>query len=380
MTQSAVLKTAHSIDSQEALPAIELALVVPTLNEADNIPELVARLSRVLDGIGWEIVFVDDDSVDRSLPRIHQLALRDRRVRCLHRIGRRGLSSACIEGMLATPAPYIAVMDADLQHDETRLPEMLKLLRHSSTELVVGSRYVAGGSTGDLAPSRISLSRWATHLSRLICRQPISDPMSGFFMIRKEAFESAMRRLSGLGFKILLDLMVSAPRPLKVAEIPYVFKARTAGESKLDSRVLWEFGMLLLDKTVGRYVPVRFLSFAAVGASGVLVHMLVLSVTFKLLGYSFVASQVGAIVTSIIFNFWINNLFTYRDRRLRGWKWLGGLTSFAFICSIGAVANVGIASYLYANKAQWTLAALAGVIVGAVWNYAITQRYTWNSK
>jgi dolichol-phosphate mannosyltransferase len=282
--------------------------------------------------------------------------------------------------MLATPAPYIAVMDADFQHDETRLPEMLRTLRGSDIDLVVGSRYVTGGDIGAWDASRASMSRWATKLSRIVCKQSVTDPMSGFFMIRRDAFEGSVRQLSALGFRILLDVMASAPKPLKIVEVPYKFGVRTTGESKLDSLVLWELGMLLLDKTVGRFVPVRFLAFAAVGATGVIVHIGMLTVLLKILNTPFILAQAGATATAMVFNFWLNNLLTYRDRRLHGRQWLGGLITYTLACSVGALANVGFATYLFTNKAQWVAAALAGVAVGAVWNYAITQIYTWSAK
>ncbi|MGZ9031444.1 MAG: glycosyltransferase family 2 protein [Burkholderiaceae bacterium] len=361
---------------------IELSVVAPTFNEVDNVQELSRRVCNALEatGIGWELVFVDDDSTDNTAAAVRKLARVDRRIRCLHRIGRRGLSSACIEGMLASSAPYIAVIDADLQHDETRLAGMIQTLRETGVDLVVGSRYISGGSVGRWDDSRASMSRFATRLSRIICKQDVSDPMSGFFMIRREAFDSSVRSLSALGFKILLDILASAPQPLKIAEVPYTFRPRMTGESKLDSLVLWEFGMLLADKTVGRFVPVRFISFAAVGAAGVVVHMAVLAVLITVSAASFTYAQAGATIIAMVFNFWLNNLMTYRDRRLQGLKWFSGLVSFTLACSVGALANVGIASYLFDNKTQWALAGLAGIVVGAVWNYAITQIYTWGRK
>jgi dolichol-phosphate mannosyltransferase len=223
------------------------------------------------------------------------------------------------------------------------------------------------------------MSRFATRISQIVCRQTISDPMSGFFMVRAEAFETCVRRLSGKGFKILLDVVASAPDRLRVAEVPYTFKERLHGESKLDSLVIWDFGMLLAEKTIGRYVPVRFLAFSLVGGAGVLVHMAVLA-ALRMAQVSFSNAQAVATIVAMIFNFWLNNLLTYRDRRLRGSKWLTGLLSFVAACGLGAVANVGIASYLFASHTQWVLAALAGIAVGAVWNFAITQLYTWGQS
>ncbi len=360
--------------------SLDLSIVVPTFNESDNIPALLARLERALGAGGWEVVFVDDDSPDGTAARVRALAREDRRVRCVQRIGRRGLSSACIEGMLATAAPFIAVMDADLQHDESVLPAMLARLRAGEADLVVGSRYAAGGSTGDWDAGRARLSRLATRASRLVTRAELSDPMSGFFMLRREVLEASVRRLSAIGFKILLDLLASAPRGLRVVEVPYVFRTRSAGESKLDGMVVWEYGMLLADKTVGRFVPVRFIAFAAVGGLGVFFHMAVLALLLKGLGFEFAWAQATATGLSMVFNYTLNNLLTYRDMRLSGLAWLRGLATFVLACSVGALANVGIATWLYAGQTRWFLAALAGVLVGAVWNYAVTQLYTWGRK
>jgi dolichol-phosphate mannosyltransferase len=358
-------------------PALELSLVIPTFNERGNIVELVRRLDETLTGISWEVVFVDDDSPDRTSSLVRELARRDRRIRCAQRIGRRGLSSACIEGMLATSAPFLAVMDADLQHDETRLPEMLKVLRTGSAELVVGTRYAGGGTVGSWDASRARMSRLATRLSRTVCKQDVSDPMSGFFMLRREVVERVVGSLSGMGFKILLDILATSHEPIRVAEVPYRFGTRFAGESKLDSNVLWEFGMLLADKLVGKYVPVRFVSFIVVGAAGLLVHMSILAVLLRLIGTSFTLGQSVATIAAMIFNFTVNNVLTYRDRRLHGWHWLRGLLTFVLACGVGAFANVGVASYLFHQRTEWFLAALAGVAVGAVWNYGVTMVYTW---
>lgn len=359
------------------LSPIHLSIVVPTFNESQNIQEFLHRLEATLGATRWEVVFVDDNSPDGTASVVRDIAQADSRVRCLQRIGRRGLSSACIEGMLATSAPTIAVMDADLQHDETILPMMLAEIEQRGANVVVGTRYGTGGSTGDWNESRKAMSRLATIASRVILRQPVSDPMSGFFMLNRKILDSTVHNLSGLGFKILLDILASAKMPLRIAEVPYRFRDRFAGESKLDEMVIWEYGMLLADKTVGRFLPVRFLTFSIIGGVGVFVHMAVLTLVLKGLESNFTAAQSAATGAAMIFNFALNNILTYRDRRLKGWSWFKGLFSFMIACSIGAVANVGVAAYLFANRTQWMLAALAGVLVGAVWNYAVTGLYTW---
>jgi dolichol-phosphate mannosyltransferase len=355
-----------------------LSIIVPTFNEQDNVHELVQRIDRCLPGVDWEIVFVDDDSVDGTLKVLHDVSRTDPRVRYLQRIGRRGLASAVVEGILSTSAPYVAVMDADLQHDESILAEMLRRLESSNCDIVIGSRYVESGGTGDWSERRRLISDVATRLTRLVLRTTVSDPMSGFFMLRREAFNGAVRRLSSMGYKILLDILVSAQRPLVVAEIPYVFRSRQHGESKLDSAVTWEFLMLLLDKTVGRVVPGRFVMFTLVGGLGVFVHMLVLAVANRGLGVAFLTSQLAATTAAMTFNFFANNLLTYRDKRLKGfWQLTRGLLSFYAVCGLGAVSNVGIATVLFQEDYSWWLSGLAGILVGAVWNYAASSMFTW---
>jgi dolichol-phosphate mannosyltransferase len=359
----------------------ELAVIVPTFNERENVLELAARLAAALEGVAFEVIVVDDDSPDGTADLVRELALHDPRFRCLQRIGRRGLASACVEGMLATAAPRLAVIDADLQHDERLLAPMLEVLRSGRADLVVASRYLEGTAVPGWAEERRLASRIGTRLVAGLPRLAgLSDPLSGFFMISREALEGALRGLSAIGFKLLLDLLLSAPRPLRVVELPYSFRERRQGRSKLDARVVVEFATLLLDKLVGAWLPARFLMFAAVGALGLLVHLAVLAVAHEAAGLGFVPAQALATLVALTFNFALNNELTYSDHRLRGAAWLGGWASFALACSLGAVANVGVAAVLFARETSWLVAAVAGILVGAVWNYAVTGFYTWGRR
>lgn len=354
----------------------ELALVVPTLNERANVPVLVGKLHEVLRGVEWEVLFVDDDSKDGTADEVRRIAQTDPRVRCLQRIGRRGLASACIEGILATSAPIVGVMDADLQHDETLLPQMLDALRGGTLDITVASRHVAGGSMGDFDKKRVAISDFATKLSRLIVSSDLTDPMSGFFMLRRAAFDAAVRNLSGQGFKILLDIFASSPSPPKFREFPFRFRTRQFGESKLDAMVVWEYLMLIADKLIGHIVPVRFVLFALIGGIGVGVNLVVLRLALTT-GLDITGAGIWATLAAMVSNFLLNNQLTYRDRRLKRWKLLRGLVTFCVGCSIGAVANVGIAAQVYGQGKSWWLAGLAGALIGAVWNYAIASTYTW---
>jgi len=271
----------------------------------------------------------------------------------------------------------MAVIDGDLQHDETLLPKMLEALKHDKADIVVGTRYSPGRGLGDWDRSRVAISRFATWLSQLVLKAKLSDPMSGFFMLRREVFEHSVRSLSGIGYKILVDIIASSTHPLRLTEIPYEFRTRESGESKLDARSVWDYLMLLIDKLVGHIVPVRFVAFCLVGGFGVIVHFVVLAILFNQIGLGFTSSQATATFVAMAGNYALNNLLTYRDMRLRGWRWLRGWVSFTAACSIGALANVGVASYLFSMDQQWGLAALAGILVSTVWNYAVTMVYTW---
>jgi dolichol-phosphate mannosyltransferase len=362
------------------LPGPELSIIVPTFNERDNVVRLVELLHSSLSAVQWELIVVDDDSPDRTADQVRLLASSNHRVRCIQRIGRRGLSSACIEGMLSSSAPFLAVMDGDLQHDERLLVDMLRHLKQGGFDVVVGSRYMTGGSIGEWQGIRALTSRWATLLSRPLVPVGLTDPMSGFFALRREAFEQIVRRTSGLGFKLLLDFMASSPRPLRFKELPYEFRTRQAGESKVDSQVAWDYFMLLLDKSIGRFVPVRLVTFALVGGSGVAIHFAVLLLLYEWLAWPFAWAQGAATIAAMTSNFILNNVITYRDQRLRGWQWLRGWVSFVLVCSLGAIGNVGVASYLFGQEFNWGLSALAGILVGTVWNYAVTSSYTWKIK
>ncbi|HYH23034.1 MAG TPA: glycosyltransferase family 2 protein [Azospirillum sp.] len=358
--------------------SVELAVVIPTLNEVGNIVPLLQRLDRVLDGIAWEAVFVDDDSTDGTTELLRRLAQERPNVRCLHRIGRSGLSSACIEGMLSTAAPHIAVMDADLQHDETLLPGMLAKLKGEKLDIVVASRFAEGSSLGTFSSARERLSRVGIRLSRLVTGARLTDPLSGFFMLKREVLEETARNLSGQGFKILLDLFASAPRPLRFGEVPLHFRARHSGASKLDTLVMLEFAILLADKLVGKLIPIRFVLFVLVGAFGVGVHLSLLALAFRGIGLGFVAAQATATAAAMTVNFYLNNQFTYRDRRLKGRRFLWGLASFYVACAIGAVVNLQVAESLFTLGAPWPLAGLLGATVGAVWNFGVSSTFTWS--
>ncbi len=365
----------YRVDRLASVP--EISIIIPTFNEKENVAELVRLVAAAMAGISWELIFVDDNSPDGTARTVRDLAATDGRVRCIQRLGRRGLSSACIEGMLSSSARYLAVMDGDLQHDETLLPKMVDVLRHGDADIVVATRYAAGGGTGDWDARREQLSRASTGLAKKVLHVELSDPMSGFFAIERDTFLGLAPKLSGVGFKILLDLFASANPPLRFREIPYEFRSRQAGETKVDGMAALDFATMLLQKRIGRFVPPRFVYFCLIGGSGLAVHMVTLWLSYQVAGVGFAASQAIATAVAMVGNYTLNNIITYRESKLSGLAWFRGLFLFCLACSVGAVANVGVASYLFSGGTLWVLSALAGVLVSTVWNYAATAFYVW---
>jgi dolichol-phosphate mannosyltransferase len=373
---SAVVETR----AQPAAAPLQLSVVVPTFNERDNVEVLFRKLETALAGVAWEVIYVDDDSPDGTWQAVRELARRDPRVRCIRRIGRRGLSGACIEGILAASAPFAAVMDADLQHDETQLAKMLGLLQGNAADLVVGSRYVEGGSADSFNRQRAGISAVATRLAQKALHVDIADPMSGFFMIRRDRFEQLAPQLSTQGFKILLDVVATARGSLRIVEVPFKFGSRLHGESKLDSMVAMDFLGLVLAKFSHDVLSLRFILFALVGSTGVIVHFVTLFVTLKLLDQPFAEAQGIAALVAMTSNFLLNNFLTYRDQRLKGFAILRGLVLFYLVCSVGLLANVGVAFAVYNEHITWWLAGAAGALMGVVWNYAMSGLFVWRKR
>jgi dolichol-phosphate mannosyltransferase len=360
-------------------PAPELTIVVPTFNEKANIPLLVDRLAQLLTSCDWEVIFVDDNSPDGTAAAARAIGASDSRVRCIRRIGRRGLAGACLEGMLASQARYVAVMDADLQHDEGLLVPMLEALRAGRADVAVASRYLYGGSAAGLSKQRSRVSRGSNTLVRLLLGINLTDPMSGHFMIRCDELEAIAPSLSTQGFKILLDILATARGSLRTIELPSTFRERQHGESKLDSKIALDFAALVTAKLTNDAVSARFLLFCMVGLTGIGIHLSILS-ALLITNLSFGAAQAFATIGAIAWNFVLNNLFTYRDQRLTGWHFVTGLIRFQVICAIGAISNVGIATWIYDYDETWWIAGLGGALIGTVWNFVVSAALVWRQR
>ncbi|MBN3767174.1 glycosyltransferase family 2 protein [Burkholderia sp. Ac-20365] len=370
--------------------SLRLAIVLPTLNERKNLRPLVKRLDAALVGIAWEAIFVDDNSHDGTADEARAISLEDPRIRCIQRIGRRGLASAAIEGMCATAAPIVAVMDADHQHDPKLLPQMLAEIESGQYDLAYASRFAEGASTEEWGrPDRVKASTFANSLARRVTGVDLTDPMSGYFMLHANTLRAYAHRLSGVGFKILLDILATIDVPMRVKELPLNFAPRAEGESKLDRTVVFEFLVGLYDKWLGRFIPTRFALFGTVGAMGAVVHMSVLALMLYVLGAefavgypsqeaAFVVGQTAAALTAMTFNFALNNELTYADKRLRGLSPLcRGWFKFAATCALGMLANIGVSTVLVRMGVYPYLAAIVGIVLASVWNFALSSKFVW---
>ena len=328
-------------------------------------------------GVAYEVIFVDDDSPDGTAELVRQIGLTKPRVRVLQRVGRRGLASACLEGMMATAAPYVAVMDGDLQHDEGILPAMLDKIRNEKLDLVVATRNAEGGGMGEFSRGRVRLSNLGRRLSQWVSHTALSDPMSGFFMLDRGFLEEVVHSASGVGFKILLDLVASSRRPVRFGEVPYTFRKRIHGTSKLDILVGIEYLQLLLDKAVGDLIPPRFIIFSMVGAGGLLLSLALLYLLLSFGKMQFLTAQAITTFVAMTVNFFVNNSMTYRDRRLRGSRLVIGLATFYAACFVGVVINLRVAGFIKDAGSSRYFAGACGLCVGAVWNYAVTSIITW---
>lgn len=371
-------KTRSTLSTNGAVSGPDLTIIIPTFNERANVPLLIERLAKALPETIWEVIFVDDNSPDGTGQLARTLGRSDNRVRCISRIGRRGLAGAAIEGMLAAQGRYVAVMDGDLQHDEELLVEMLHILQRDEADLVVGSRYVFGDATSGLSPGRQMASRFASLLAKRVLGVQIADPMSGFFMMPSAIALSIAEKLWSSGFKLLMDILATTKGQIRVREIPYLFREREHGASKLDSNAIFDFFALLMTRATCNFLPPRFVGFVLVGSVGVLVHIAALAALIGLT-VPFGRAQAIATLVAMTSNFFLDNALTYRDQRLSGLRAVKGLIIFYLICGIGALSNIGVASWLYANWPVWWAAGLLGSVIGAFWNYTISSTAVWRS-
>jgi dolichol-phosphate mannosyltransferase len=360
-----------------------ISIVFPTYNESKNLPLLLPAVAKAMAGKDYEVIIVDDNSPDETWKVAREIGEQDPHVRVLRRVGRRGLSSAVIEGFLAARGQTLVVADADGQHDLSLVPRLAEAAEQNGG-MAIGSRYTEGGSVGQWDERRHALSRLATRMALRLCKVQATDPMSGFFALRRSVFEEALPRLNPKGFKILLDLLVHVPSTTPVAELPFTFGLRTHGESKLSRRVQIEFLEYLYDVTAGRFVPLTFVQYGIVGTMGVVVNLAVYYLAEaafppiaepRVLGLTL--PFLAGVEAAILFNFLLNNALTFSHVRLRGMRAVLGFVGFTVLCLLGAIANYAVASYLYRQGASQVLAISIGAFLGMLWNYTMGLQFIW---
>jgi dolichol-phosphate mannosyltransferase len=356
-----------------------LTVVVPCFNERDNIDYLIAGfISADSQGRMSNVIFVDDDSPDGSSEYIKNLEVDSFHVSCIRRVGRTGLSSAVIEGILLADSEYVAVMDGDGQHDPIDLISMFGRMQLEGHQFIIGSRFIDESLVQGHSGFRYVISKIGIRISNNILGRSLTDPLTGFFIFKRSIFIESIRGIRPTGFKILLELLYLLKNVnISVVEHPIAFKSRFSGKSKLDTMVILEFVEQMLGFMTKGLFPVNFLGFALVGASGIAFHFAVLSLLYFIIDRSFLFSQFAATFAAIVFNFYLNNQLTFRKSRLNDKDWFKGCRNFIFICSIGAIVNIGVADYLFGHQVPWWLAALFGIGAGGIFNFSLAKNYVW---
>ncbi len=376
-----------------------ISVILPTYNESGNIALLIDRLKTVLKSIPHEIIVVDDNSPDRTWEIVEKISEKNPWVRVIRRIEDRGLSSAVLTGMAVANGEVFAVMDADLQHDESILPEMFRAIHDDRMDICIGSRGIEGGSYGNWSATRRFMSWVAAFMAKVMLPVNVKDPMSGFFVISRETYQKSADKINPRGFKILLEF-IGRSRGLAIKEIGYTFKNRIHGETKLSSSVIKNYLIALWDLRFGKYVTPTFLMYCLVGASGVLVYSLVLAACRVLVLQDFFSglllrmdpnsfSMLAAVETSIISNYFLNNYFTFYERRHSGKKKIAGFVKFQLVSLLGLIVQIGVFQMLQANG--FLIGILSegfrnifnnalGIVVATVSNYYLNLNFTWRKN
>ena len=378
---------------------IDISVVIPTYNEAENLPMLVEKLSLVLKDFSYEIVVVDDNSPDKTWEVADNLSSQYP-VRMIRRFTEKGLSSAVMVGMASSHGKIFTVIDADLQHDERIIPKMYDALTKSGADIAIGSRAVLGGSYGDWSKRRRFMSMVATTMAKTLLRVKITDPMSGFFSITRECFNKTAEKINPRGFKILLEF-VGRNKDLKIKEIGYTFRNRVFGETKLSASEIRNYLIALYDIRFGKYIPPIFFLYSLVGVSGVFVNL-----SFFKLGeflgfpriYTGISEFIDPVYTAVPFgyqmaiftNYYLNNTFTFYEKRKKGFRaFLAGFLMFQLVSLFGLFIQTGVFQLLHINgflygafAEEWRALFnnACGIVVALVSNYYLNMNFTWGRR
>ncbi|MDZ4726995.1 MAG: glycosyltransferase [Leptospira sp.] len=374
-------------------------LILPTYNEKENLKVYLPKLETLfhLNNIDYEIIIVDDDSPDRTWEWVQEYGIKNQNVRVIRRIQEKGLSSAVLTGMASARGKYLGVMDADMQHDESIIPKMLEALKEN--DLVIGSRRVGDGSYGEMNLFRRILSFGATILAKILLPIPSTDPMSGFFVLKREVFENSKDKLNPLGFKILLEFLAKNPK-IKVMEVGYSFRKREFGETKLSGIVMQQYLFALIDLRFGKYFSSEFVKYGIIGFTGVFVNLVGQWLYVNVSDYSNPNSEMSKILipsfavafgfeVSVISNYILNNQWTFASKRKTKVKeFIFGLFKFNFVSLVGFFIQYSCWLFIFQfcntyypeffpNYITY-IANLIGILIATVTNYQLNRSYTWD--
>ena len=358
---------------------MKISIVVPTYNESKNITPLYENLCKVLPHNDWELIVADDDSPDGTA-EVARCISGAHNIRIINRRRGKGLSPSVIDGVQASHGDYIVVMDADGQHDERLIPEMIRILDTQDIDVVSGSRFMHGATQRGLNSPRFMLSKYGTFLLNIILNKNLSDPLTGFFSTSRKDFLDLIPRMENQGYKIFAEY-ISLKKQARIIELSYNFRPRLTGESNLNSLVIWNFMVFIVAKILRGKIPEAFLSFVFVGGLGAILHILCFYVTFSYMEVAFHSAQLISTAIATIFNFHLNNRLTFPTRQLRGHVYYSGLFKYFVASSIGIFANVSIATISYEQVHYGAIiSSLLGAIIDAVWKYTFAESIIWKEK
>jgi dolichol-phosphate mannosyltransferase len=379
----------------------QFSLIIPTFNEAENICILIPNVIELLtkNDITFEIIVVDDDSKDLTWKVVQEKFANDPRIRVLRRVNEKGLSSAVLDGMAISKGKFLGVIDADLQHDEKIIPKMLS--EAESNDIIVGSRVVEDGGYGEWGFTRKLMSKVATLLAKIMLPISIGDPMSGFFIIKRDLYDELAPVINPRGFKILLEFL-ARKKGIKAKEVGYVFKNRLHGETKMSGSVIQNYLVALYDIRFGEIISITFLKYSAIGLSGVFVNLFgqffaknFLSLNEPELIYKnftkpFYAVSFG-FELSVLTNYFLNNIWTFKDSKNIGFtKNLLGFLKFNIVSIIGFLIQVSVWRFTYQiiqtlfpeylfNGLDY-ICNMFGIILATAGNYFLNKNFTWKVK
>lgn len=381
---------------ETVVPAV--SVITPTFNEADNVPILVDRIHRALGELPHEIVIADDDSPDRTWEVAERLAADDPSIVVMRRFHDPGLSASVLDGMSVARGETLAVIDADLQHDPSILPQMVDVVRRGDADVVVGSRSTSGGGYGDWSAGRRVVSWIATLIARVLLRVPVSDPMSGYFVVARGTYERTAPHINPRGFKILLEF-IGRDRSLRVQEIGYEFSNRVHGETKLNRSVIRSYLLGVAELRVGRQINPTFVLYALVGMVGLAVNSLAFWAAERV-GFPMVDTglndEIDPIATSFLFSvqlsilvlFVLNNQFTFWEHRYRGWAAVPAFAVYEVMSLVGTGVHVAVFTFLqesgfllsFLGGSTRVVHNLIGAVTALIMNWYLNTTYLWRRR